>query len=280
MVFESEDNWRRYITSLKDIKKETDKETIKNALINAIEKSTPNQRFGILFSGGIDSTFIALVCKQLKKDFICYCVGIENSEDLVESQKVAKALDLKLESKLYSLDEAKTILKETTKLLGEADVMKVGVASVVYAAMSLAKKDKITHFFSGLGSEEIFAGYQRHERSKDINEECWTGLFNMYKRDIERDSKISANFNSNILIPFLDKDVISNAMNLPASEKIKGIHNKYILREIAIDLGLKEEFAMRKKRAAQYGSKFDRAILRLAKRNGLKYKKDYLKGFL
>ena len=41
-------------------------------------------------------------------------------------------------------------------------------------------------------------------------------------------------------------------------------------------LGLKKEFAFRKKKAAQYGSNFDKAILKLAKKNGFKYKKEYL----
>lgn len=280
MIFKSKQAWDEFINSLKNIKKTTNKEEIKATLINSIKKNTPNERFGILFSGGIDSTFIALVCKQLKKDFICYCVGIENSEDLVEAKKVAKELNFKLKTKLFTLEEAKSILKETTKTLGEADVMKVGVASVIYAAMQLAKEDNIKYFFTGLGSEEIFAGYQRHELSQDINKECWQGLSAMYERDIERDLKIAAKFKAKVLVPFLDRELIINAMNLPAEQKIKDGQNKCILREIAKDLGLKKEFAERKKRAAQYGSKFDRAILRLARREKIKYKKEYLQKFL
>ena len=46
---------------------------------------------------------------------------------------------------------------------------------------------------------------------------------------------------------------------------------------VAEDMGLPKEFAYRKKRAAQYGSNFDRAIARLAKRNGFKYKFDFIK---
>ncbi|GAI84061.1 unnamed protein product, partial [marine sediment metagenome] len=45
------------------------------------------------------------------------------------------------------------------------------------------------------------------------------------------------------------------------------------------EIGLAKEIAWRKKKAAQYGSKFDRAILRLARRNKLKYKKEYLMQF-
>ena len=37
-----------------------------------------------------------------------------------------------------------------------------------------------------------------------------------------------------------------------------------------------KEIAWRKKQAAQYGAKFDRAIYRLARRSKYKYKKAYL----
>jgi len=74
----------------------------------------------------------------------------------------------------------------------------------------------------------------------------------------------------------LDKDLIVSAMAIPAEEKIKGEIKKHILRVIAEELGLSHEFAFRKKQAAQYGSKIDKAIERLAKSKGFRYKRDYL----
>ena len=47
------------------------------------------------------------------------------------------------------------------------------------------------------------------------------------------------------------------------------------LRNAAIELGLPQEIAMRPKKAAQYGSKFDKGLLRLAK-NANMGKQDYL----
>ena len=43
-----------------------------------------------------------------------------------------------------------------------------------------------------------------------------------------------------------------------------------------MDLGVPNEFSNRKKKGAQYGSGFDKAILKLAKRNGFKLKKRYI----
>jgi asparagine synthetase B (glutamine-hydrolysing) len=275
-TIQNNEEWAKHISRLKKVSLKTNKIKVKNALLSAIERNIPDTKFGILFSGGVDSTFIAYVCKKLKRDFTCYSVGLKDSEDLIEAKKVAKKLGLRLKAKTIRLTDAERIIKKVTLLLGEPDVMKVGVASVIYAGLELASKDKISDFFTGLGSEEIFAGYERHKLAKDINAECWNGLYTMFKRDILRDNAVANQFKVKLLVPFLDKEVIINAMNLPGKVKIVKGENKFILRQIAIDMGLKKDFAMRKKRAAQYGSKMDKAIMKLAKMKGFVYKKDYL----
>ncbi len=270
----SEKHWIQTIHSLKTPQK-SDKSLLKKEIISAIKLNIPQKRFGILFSGGVDSSLIAIICKQSKADFICYSVGLENSKDIEAAKKAAKKLKLKLKYKIFSLEQAEIIIKKVTKLVGP-DTMKVGVGSVVYSAAELAKKDRITELFSGLGSEEIFAGYERHSLAKDINKECWKGLKEMWQRDFTRDYAIADNLKIKLITPFLEPELIKTAMQISGRLKINKQHKKLILREIAQELGLPKEFAWRKKQAAQYGSRFDNAIEKLAKRNGFKYKKEYL----
>ncbi|MBU0628547.1 MAG: asparagine synthase C-terminal domain-containing protein [Nanoarchaeota archaeon] len=253
-------------------------------VLGAIKNNLPNERFGILFSGGVDSTLIAQVCKKEKKDFICYTSaleekGLKEAEDLEYAKKAAKKFGFKLKVKTIGLKETEKYIKKILKIIKEPNVVKVGVALPFYIAYELAKKDKIRIMFSGLGSEELFAGYQRHLLSKDINKECFDGLLNMYERDLTRDLPIAKAMKIDLRVPYLDENLIKYSLKIPAEFKLKNEQNKLILREVAEQLGLKE-FAWRKKRAAQYGSKFDRAIEKLAKRNGFKYKKDYLKSLL
>ncbi len=272
----SKDEWNKYINSLKtnktEINKEKCKELIKDTLIKSIKKRTLNlNKFGILFSGGIDSSVIALICKQLGCDFKCYAIGLENSKDLEWAEKTALALNLKLKTVTLELDEAETIIKKVIEILKQTDIVDVGVGSVIHAGIKLAKKDLINTLFTGTGSDEMFAGYNRFENIKNINKECWSSLNNLFK-DLKRDFLIAKSQKATLATPFLDEKVIKSAMQTPSRYKIK----KYILREIALDLGLPREFAFRKKTAAQYGSGIDKAILKLAKKNGFKYKKNYL----
>ncbi len=251
-------------------------------ITKSIEKNLPEERFGILFSGGIDSTLIAFVAKKAGKSFTCYTTaleepGLKKSEDLEYSEKIAKHLGFELKTIRLSLEKAEECIKKTISITGKNDVVSVGVGATFVPACEQAQKDKIRIIFSGLGSEELFAGYERHEKAKDVNKECLEGLKNIKARDLDRDEAIAKHYDLELRLPFLDKELIEYSLKIPGELKIKDGIKKFILRKAAISIGLPEEYAMRKKRAAQYGSRIDNAILKLTRKKGLKYKADYLK---
>ncbi|MEK6916371.1 MAG: asparagine synthase-related protein, partial [Nanoarchaeota archaeon] len=232
----SYDNWSEYIDSLKKevsktkiIKNEKEAvELLKPKFLEAVKSRIPTKRFGIFFSGGVDSTLIASTCKKFTDDFVCYTVGIEGSQDIEWSTKIAKDLKLKHAKKILTLKEMEILFKKIASLL-EGDtfnIVNLGVGSVVFAAIELAEKDKINTFFGGLGSEEIFAGYKRHEDSIDINEECWQGLKTTWTRDFQRDYTIAINKKSTFLTPFLDKHLVIEAMKISVVLKINQGHKK------------------------------------------------------
>ncbi|MBD3259358.1 hypothetical protein GF371_01880 [Candidatus Woesearchaeota archaeon] len=291
------DNIRKEIEETKEKKTEEQlKEQLKKDIIEAIEKRTnkmdETEKFAVLFSGGVDSSLIALICKQLKKEFNCYCIGfrtgeMEEAKDLIVARQIAKELSLNYFEKELGIEEAERIIKEVIKIMQKPDkvdiqyVVNVGVASVILACIELSQKhgkDKL--FFSGLGSEEIFAGYLRHEEADNVHEECWKGLRQMRGRDIIRDFAVSNNFGVKIVTPFLDRNVIKTAMKIHVSRKINKENKKIILREIAEELGLKHEFAWRKKLGAQYGSKSIKLIDQLTRKKGFRFKKEYLASLL
>ena len=286
-----EDLWIKFVTSLQnefsnlETNKERAKRDLAESIVNAVKKRAV-PKFGILFSGGVDSSLIAFVCKQLKCNFTCYTVGIEGSDDIAWAQKAAQEYNFNFKYKILTLDEFEIVLKETIKILNDSDIVKAGVGSVLYSAGKLAISDGSNVLFGGLGSEEIFAGYQRHEGAlgnnnfEALHKECWSGLKNMWQRDLTRDFAIAKKLGLDLRTPFLDKDLIKAAMNIHPMYKMDKINKKIILREAAEFLGLKREFAWRKKQAAQYGSNFVNGIEKLAKRKGFKYKKDYLQSLL
>ena len=276
MKFKTEKEWKDFLKTLKKRNILSNRKRLKNSIIQAVKRRIPNKLFGIFFSGGVDSTLIAHLCNRFDATFICYCVGLEGADDVEAAQKAAKDLGFPLRYKVLTVDEVEKILKKIKKILPNKDIVSMGVGAVIYAAAQLARKDKVNVFFSGLGSEEIFAGYQRHAEAKDVQAECWRGLNNMWQRDVKRDLAIAKSMKFKFLLPFLDEDVIKNAMGIDPHKKIAKKFKKVILRQVAEELGIPHAHAWRKKKAAQYGSKFDKAIKKLAKKYKFKYKKDYL----
>ncbi len=263
--------------------KEGIKQKLASLLDLAIEKRLPQKKVALLFSGGIDSTFIAKTLKEKNVDFTCYTAALDSEttvpQDLTAALKVAQELKLKHKVIKIKEEEIPAKLKHLVPLIEDSNVIKVGVALTFYLAAAAAKKDGCKVIFSGLGSEEIFAGYERHKQAKHINEECLAGLRKIYERDLYRDDVLTMDNNIELRLPFLDKDLVNYALKIPEEYKIAEGYGKYILREIALEKGISEEFSLRKKKAAQYGSRIDSALGKLAKKNKFKGKSAYLRTF-
>lgn len=256
----------------------------KELLINAIKKRLPseNKKIGLLFSGGIDSTFIAYVLQDLGIEFTCYTAKLEGgniaeAEDLIYATEIAQKYNLNLKIASVKTSNLENEVKEVIKLVESREYIKTSVALPFLLSLKEAKKDGVKIIFSGLGSEEIFAGYRRHKKVSDPNLECLEGLKILHIRDLYRDDVLSMSQTIEMRLPFLDKELIKYSLDIPVKHKLNLDENrsKIILRDIALEMGLDKRYSERQKKAAQYGSKFDKGLLRLAKNSGLG-KQDYL----
>lgn len=288
----SKEEWEKLIysiqTSYDDL--ETNKERAKRKIGDKIQKAIISraenlEKFGILFSGGVDSTLIAILCRKYGYKFACFAIGLENSQDIEYATRIAKRYDLDLKYKILSLGEFEIVIKKAVNTLRNSDIVWVSVGSVLYAAAELALQSNIRILFGGLGTEEIFAGYQRHENAllesfEAVHKESWNGLKNMWQRDLLRDYKIASHLGIELRTPYMDLGVIKESMNVSPIYKIGRDNKKIILREIAEDFGLEKEFAWRKKKAAQYGSNFVKGIDKLAAKYGFSTKKEYLQSLI
>tara|TARA_Y100000310_G_scaffold343429_1_gene450999 strand:+ start:183 stop:2240 length:2058 start_codon:yes stop_codon:yes gene_type:complete len=259
-------------------------ETTKTLLQEAVNKRIPNQKLGLLFSGGLDSSLLALLLKKAKKPFTCYVAAyddpaIQTPEDLIEAKAAAKKLKLNLKVIKVKQKDVEKQLKTIIPLIEDSNVVKAAVALTFHKALQQAKKDGCKVILSGLGAEELFAGYQRHKNALNINKECLSGLLNIYERDLYRDDVMAMYHSIELRLPFLDKALAEYALKIPQKYKIQNEREKAILRDVAINLKLPKSIAERPKKAAQYGSRFQKALQKLAKRNNQKIS-EYLDTFL
>ena len=263
-----------------DEEKELDEaaEEVKELFLEAVKKRVPEEKLGLLFSGGVDSTMVAAALKELDKDFTAYTSGIQHGNvnaprDMDWAGKIADKMDIKLESYEASLEEVEKELPKIVDWISSTSVVKNGVALPFHFALNGDEQVVM----SGLGSEQLYAGY--HRQQGYLNKECLSGLRSIFERDLYRDNVISFRNGYELRVPFLDHDLIEHALTIPEDYKVKDEYRKYVLRKAAEKLGVPEEVAWRGKTAAQYGSNFDKAIDRLAKDNDFDHKQEYLNSF-
>jgi diphthine-ammonia ligase len=258
---------------------------LEQKLVVAVKKRIAGiDHVGILFSGGVDSTVLAFICKKLGVKFTCYTAAFADGNtrvapDLTAAQDVATELGFLLKHKVLDLDETEKLVADIVGVIETKEVVKVGVAMPFFVAAQMAAADGCKVLLSGLGSEELYAGYKRHldvlVAKSDVNEECLRGLQIMWDRDLYRDDLVCMHHTVELRLPFLDKDLVGFSLGISAEMKLDATVNKKILRETAVSIGVPDSIAMQPKRAAQYGSNFDKALEKLAKRKWMR-KKEYL----
>ncbi len=253
-------------------------EEIKEKFMEAVEKRIPEGDLGLLFSGGVDSTLIAAALQELDKDFTAYTAGIQHGNvnaprDMDWAEEVAEEMGMELEAYEAGLEEVEEALPMLVDWISSTSVVKNGVALPFHYALQ-ENQEKEQVIMSGLGSEQLYAGY--HRQQGYLNKECLSGLRGIFEQDLYRDNVVSFRNGREIRLPFLDHELIEHALTIPEEYKVRDDYRKYVLRKAAVKLGVPEKVAWRDKTAAQYGSNFDKAIDRLSRDKGFDHKQEYL----
>ncbi|MBN1923218.1 MAG: diphthine--ammonia ligase [Nanoarchaeota archaeon] len=247
----------------------------KALLIKAVKEFLPRSgRVGVLFSGGVDSTIIAKILQDLGVVFTCYTSGLKDSSDVKWAKESARIHNFKIKTRIFDEELVKKRLLKICEVIKSNNPVKVGVVIPFYFAGELAKRDGVKILFTGLGSEELYAGYERFIGAQNVNEECLKGIKSIYDRDLTRDEAIMNYYNIKPGLPFLNHELIMLALKTPKDYKINEEYKKLMVRWVAERLNVDKSVAWRKKKAAQYGSGSDKVLERISKPFN---KGDYLK---
>jgi asparagine synthase (glutamine-hydrolysing) len=258
------------VTSFSPEKLLTAENEARDMLYEALERSIM-KRFhkpcAIAFSGGLDSSILAAVCKDAK----LYSVGMAGSHDIVQTRYAAERLGLLDNLHLHeiTMGELESAIPDVIKAIESPDPLMVSIALPLYFASKNASSDGLRVILSGQGADELFAGYKRYESlsSEDLVKALRTDLENIAKNNLERDDAVTMANSVELRVPYLDKKVIELALSISPELKIHNGIRKYVLRRAA-SMILPDELAWKEKKAAQYSSGIYLAIEKLARKNG------------
>ena len=231
-------------------------------LYNAVKKRLGMEReFGVLLSGGLDSSLIAsLVSKIWGKPIRTFSIGLKDSPDLFYAKKVAEFIGS--EHTEVEITE-KIMLDSIEKVIYQIETFDITTirASVPMFLLSeyISKNTNIKVIFSGEGSDEVAGGYLYFHKSpseKEFHSECCRLVKDLYYFDCLRSDKTVSGNGLEVRCPFLDKEFIQYYLSVPIHYRrpVKGRPEKWLLRTICSDKNLlPSEILWRKKEAFSDG---------------------------
>lgn len=189
---------------------------------------------GILLSGGLDTSILAVLASRLVS-LKAFTIGFDGAP--APDIKYASLLSSKLHLKhiVYRFDEHE--LQEAVKRVVEVeksfDPMEVRNSVVIYVGLKVAKEHGISSVMTGDGCDELFAGYSflfnlGEEELNSALRKLWN---TMHFSSID----LAGALGLEIKLPFLDPEVKSFAMSLSSKYKVRRergkVYGKWILRK-------------------------------------------------
>jgi asparagine synthase (glutamine-hydrolysing) len=245
---------------------------------STVERVKDVKRIAVAFSGGLDSAVVAFLAKMSDVDVHLISVGLENQQELRHAESASKALSLPIDIQTYDFSDVEKAVSKVLWLIEEPDPMKVGVAIPFFWTAETASKIGCPVLLAGQGGDELFGGYQRYLAELDckgteaLQKILYQDVISSYKTNFQRDHPVCAFHKVELRLPLLDREVVNFALSLPLKLKIESAEDqlrKRVLRKVAENLGIPDFIANRPKKAVQYATGVQKALRRLAKREGL-----------
>jgi asparagine synthase (glutamine-hydrolysing) len=234
-------------------------ETLASLLDGSVAARVQGQdRVAVSFSGGLDSSLLALVASRHAEVVLCSAFA-PGSRDEHQTSKAAALLGLKLETALLDRETLTEASKKAELPPGDATLMDKALWCVYAATSELAKGNNARMILLGQLADELFGGYRKYAlkaveggpaaAEKMMLDDVRACADRGFLRD-----EAACSESCEVRFPFADAGIASLAARLPLDYKIREGERKSVLRAAARVLGLPEELAAAPKKAAQFSS--------------------------
>ncbi|MGI8598333.1 MAG: asparagine synthase B [Chitinophagaceae bacterium] len=244
----------------------TDIQSIKKALEDAVHRQLMSDvPYGVLLSGGLDSSIISAIAKKYSARRIetedlkdawwpqlhSFAVGLKDSTDLVAARKVAEHIGTIHHEVTFTIQEGLDALRDVIYHIETYDVTTIRASTPMYLLARVIKSMGVKMVLTGEGSDELFGGYLYFHKAPDakaFHEETVRKLSKLHLYDCLRANKSLAAWGVEGRVPFLDKEFIDVAMRINPADKMSGNGKieKWVLRKAFEDY-LPQEVAWRQK---------------------------------
>ena len=244
-------------TSIEDLRK-----SLEAAVHRQMMSDVP---YGVLLSGGLDSSVISAIAKKYASKRIenhdqsaawwpqlhSFAVGLIGSPDLAAAQKVADHIGTVHHQVHFTVQEGIDALRDVIYHLETYDVTTIRASTPMYLLSRVIKSMGVKMVLSGEGADELFGGYlyfHKAPNARAFHEETNRKLSKLHMYDCLRANKSLASWGVEGRVPFLDKEFMDIAMRINPEDKLikNGRIEKWVVRKAFEDY-LPKEVAWRQK---------------------------------
>ena len=211
---------------------------VRDALEAAVRRQLMSDvPYGVLLSGGLDSSVISAVARQFASRRIetdgqkeawwpqlhSFAVGLEGSPDLAKAREVAEHIGTVHHEIHYTIQEGLDAVRDVIYYIETYDVTTVRASTPMYLLARVIKSMGIKMVLSGEGADEVFGGYLYFHKAPDaraFHEETVRKLSKLHLYDCLRANKSLSAWGVEGRVPFLDKEFLDVAMRLNPAVKM------------------------------------------------------------
>ena len=211
-------------------------DSVHKAVIKRMMADVP---VGVSLSGGLDSSIVAAVARQVNDQLMTFAIGVEGSPDLEAAQKVATYLGTRHHARTFTQQEMQQVLPEVIYYLESFDPALVRSALPNYLLAKLAAEE-VKVILTGEGADELYAGYsylKLFTKAEELDNELRHITRALHNTNLQRADRMAMAYGIEARVPFLDTDSIALAFSLPPDWKLcnDGQVEKQLLRNAFAD---------------------------------------------
>ena len=239
---------------------------------NAVKETISDKKIGVAFSGGVDSTLLAKLVKDMGYDVHLLTIGFQDSHDINFAKEVNQLLNLEHSISEIDPEKFKGVSQKINQTIKSDNLSWNENSIAFYYVAELAQKNGLRTVVTANGIDELFCGYNSYREAVEKGED---EVVKMMDEKLKNEgemmvaiNKVTAEFGVKMVQPFLSPSFVDYSKIIPVSEKIHGpddMQRKHPIRELAMDYGVPEVAARKQKKALQYGSQIHKSLLKSRK---------------
>ena len=193
---------------------------------NAVKETVTDKKIGVAFSGGVDSTLLAKLVKDMGYDIHLLTIGFQDSHDINFAKEVNQILNFPHSISEIDPEKFKEVSQKINQTIKSDNLSWNENSIAFYYVAELAQKNGLKTVVTANGIDELFCGYNSYREAIEKGEDEVVKMMNdklkNEKEMMVAINAVTAEFGVTMIQPFLLPNFIEYAKKIPVSEKIHG----------------------------------------------------------